>query len=301
MGRQSQEEYVFTGERVALPGGGSAPAPPVTVKGSTIELPTIIIHKEDKDPEVEQQERINTAKNEVEKKIYNHQKAEASGAGGFARGVARPPGLLARQIAGFIVDPSAEQLVDAFVSLVASALPRDPTNLQQAEQEAEKFERFASGKATAEEWGEQASPIVSVALGATIAKAAKPPATKLPGSGPASGVIEVSPLVKSTKAFHGYNPARPVEFVFDPGSSRFVVGSAKISAGGSPHQKLANTVDADPSRVVGGMFRRGPSGEILTNEFSGHFWQNWTPEAREQLKSMLEQMTGQKVIHHEGM
>ncbi len=117
---------------------------------------------------------------------------------------------------------------------------------------------------------------------------------RLAGSGPAAGVLEVSPLVKSTKAFQNYSPGSSVEFVFDPSSSRFVVG--KAAGAGSPHQNLAATINGNSS-VVGGMFQRGSNGQILTNEFSGHYWQNWTPQIRTQFQSFLESSTGQSMIH----
>ncbi len=117
---------------------------------------------------------------------------------------------------------------------------------------------------------------------------------RLAGSGSAAGVLEVSPLVKSTKAFQNYNPGSSVEFVFDASSNRFVVGRA--AGAGSPHQNLAATINGDSS-VVGGMFQRGSNGQILTNEFSGHYWQNWTPQIRTQFQGFLESSTGQSMIH----
>ena len=118
---------------------------------------------------------------------------------------------------------------------------------------------------------------------------------RLAGSGPAAGVLEVSPLVKSTKAFQNYNPSSSVEFVFDAGSNRFVVGRA--AGAGSPHQNLAGTISGEGSSVVGGMFQRGSNGQILTNEFSGHYWQNWTPQIRTQFQGFMESTTGQGIIH----
>lgn len=63
-------------------------------------------------------------------------------------------------------------------------------------------------------------------------------------------------------------------------TNTFAVGKPTVSLGGSPRQQLAESIGAQPSSVVGGMFRRGSDGEIITNEFSGHYWQNWTPEIR---------------------
>lgn len=118
------------------------------------------------------------------------------------------------------------------------------------------------------------------------------------GSGPASGVLEISPVIRSTKAFQNYKPKNATEFVFDPATNRFVVG--RTSGPGSPHQNLARSINARNS-VVGGMFKRGGNGEILTNEFSGHYWQNWTPEIRTQFQNFLGSATGQRIIHTSGM
>ena len=69
---------------------------------------------------------------------------------------------------------------------------------------------------------------------------------------------------------------------------------------GSPHEQLAQSIKADTSTVVGGMFNRGANGQILTNEFSGHYWQNWIPEVRQQFTNTMNQY-GIKVTHSEGM
>ncbi len=116
------------------------------------------------------------------------------------------------------------------------------------------------------------------------------PAAMLNGSGPAHGVLEVSARVKSVGAFRNYTPSgRGVEYVFDPVGGRFAVGGPHASAGlkGSPHEQLAQSIDADPKHVVGGIFRRGPQGEMSTDEQSGHFYQNWTPEVRSQFPDFM--------------
>ena len=126
----------------------------------------------------------------------------------------------------------------------------------------------------------------------------------LEGSGPVSGVIEVSSRVKSVAAFKNYRPpgGGGIEFVFNAESEQFVVGrpAAYVRRGGSPHQELARSIGATGPRVVGGIFGRSLStGEILTNEYSGHFGRNWTPQIREQFKAFLERMTGLPVNHSE--
>ena len=121
------------------------------------------------------------------------------------------------------------------------------------------------------------------------------------GSGPVPGVLEVSPNIKSTAAVRNYKPAgERVEFVYDVKNNTFAVGKPKPYANltGSPHQKLAASIGADATNIVAGMFRRGADGQIMLNEHSGHFWQNWDKisSVREKLKQFLEKITGQKVI-----
>jgi len=107
-----------------------------------------------------------------------------------------------------------------------------------------------------------------------------------------------------TDPFKNYSPSggKAIEFVFDPVSQRFVVGAAKAGLPPlvSPHEALASSIGADTSKVVGGMLKRGPSGDIMTNEHSGHYNQNWNPEVRANFIVFLESMTGIKVEHTEG-
>ncbi|MGG4207627.1 polymorphic toxin type 43 domain-containing protein [Paenibacillus jamilae] len=110
------------------------------------------------------------------------------------------------------------------------------------------------------------------------------------GSGPTSGVLEVNSSSQSVKAIKNYYPKQGgIEFVFDPKTNTFVVGKPKDTSffKGSPHQKLAQTIDADEKTVVGGTFSRGPNGEIYTTENSGHYGQNWTPEVRKQFDEVM--------------
>jgi hypothetical protein len=41
------------------------------------------------------------------------------------------------------------------------------------------------------------------------------------------------------------------------------------------------------NQVVGGIFRRGPQGQLSTDEQSGHYHQNWTPEVRSQFVDFM--------------
>jgi filamentous hemagglutinin len=76
----------------------------------------------------------------------------------------------------------------------------------------------------------------------------------------------------SSKAIQNYFPSTKngsVEFVFYPKTNTFAVGKPTNNLGGSPHQQLAETIKSGGSTLVGGMFRRGPNGEVITNEFRG--------------------------------
>lgn len=127
--------------------------------------------------------------------------------------------------------------------------------------------------------------------------------TSWQGSGPAPGVLGLEPGSVSSKAIQNYFPSTKngsIEFVFDPKTSTFAVGKPTTNLGGSPHQQLAETIKSDGSALVGGMFRRGPNGEVITNEFSGHYWKNWTPEVRAKFERTLKQYD-LNVKHHPGM
>jgi len=69
---------------------------------------------------------------------------------------------------------------------------------------------------------------------------------------------------------------------------------------GSPHEQLARSIVADESVVVGGIFQRSADGRILTNEQSGHFFQNWTPAIREQFVRVMKEL-GVNIDHFSGM
>jgi hypothetical protein len=104
-------------------------------------------------------------------------------------------------------------------------------------------------------------------------------------------VLGVNSSSKSVAAIRNYYPKEgAIEFIFDPETNTFLVG------GKGYHSGLASAINANTSRVVGGIFSRGPNGEIFTNEASGHFWQNWNPAVRQQFQTAMESY-GLPVIH----
>lgn len=125
----------------------------------------------------------------------------------------------------------------------------------------------------------------------------------LHGTGSVPNVIEVSSRTKSVGALKNYTPkgGKAVEFVYDPVKDSFAVGVAKRGKGLSPHQKLGDSINADPRTLVGGHFGRGPNGMIFTDEFSGHYNHNWTPQIRIQFVDFLESRLGVLVEHWPGM
>jgi filamentous hemagglutinin len=107
----------------------------------------------------------------------------------------------------------------------------------------------------------------------------------------------------SSKSINNYFPSTSttsIEFVYDPTTSVFAVGKPNVNLQGSPHEQLAKTIGPSVDDVVGGIFRRNTvTGEILTNESSGHFHQNWNDEVR---KVFIKDMDnyGVNVNHSEG-
>lgn len=131
------------------------------------------------------------------------------------------------------------------------------------------------------------------------------------GSGPVSGVIEVSDRFPSVAAFLNHRPYCGIRtwhdgvkrlgdvFVFDPVRCIFAVGDPQ-GISGSPHQKLARAIGVtDYDRLVGGTWTREADGALVTTEQSGHFGDNWSrhPEVRRQFVEFLERRTGLSVRH----
>lgn len=106
----------------------------------------------------------------------------------------------------------------------------------------------------------------------------------LKGSGPIKGVLEVSDRVKSVGAVNNFSPKGERDFVFDPTTGRFATG-ADQGVGG--HDFLGSAVGADKSTMVGGRLRRGPNGELQTNEWSGHYGMNWNESNRKAFEEFM--------------
>lgn len=102
------------------------------------------------------------------------------------------------------------------------------------------------------------------------------------GSGPTNGFLEVSDLYVSSKAIQNFNSPRPTDFIFDLESRRFVMGRNEFG-----HDGILNASNMRPSdNVVGGFIWR-EDGVLVTDEFSGHYGMNWTPEIRSQYQSFM--------------
>ncbi|WP_236080248.1 FG-GAP-like repeat-containing protein [Pseudomonas aeruginosa] len=124
------------------------------------------------------------------------------------------------------------------------------------------------------------------------------------GSGPTPGVLGVEPGSLSSKSLRNYYPSTDsgsIEYVFDPISKSFAVGRPKdFRPMLSQHQQLADSIGAADATVVGGKFWRGPNGEFFTNEYSGHYWRNWSEENRKVFVDVMNKY-GVKVEHRRGM
>jgi hypothetical protein len=94
----------------------------------------------------------------------------------------------------------------------------------------------------------------------------------------------VSSRVKSTGAFENLSPAAPRNFVFDPENERLLVGGAMKDGG---QWGLSTSVGMNEDTGVGGELIRGPGGEYLTNEVSGHYGVNWTDAVRQQFAEFI--------------
>lgn len=118
------------------------------------------------------------------------------------------------------------------------------------------------------------------------------------GSGPAAGIIGITDKTSVRVLCRYYPPGNGVEFVYVPSTRQLVTGRPRICRfNGSPHQQLAHSINAVHSYVLGGMLQRGPQGEFLTNEQSGHYGQNWTNFYRHFFPRWLSEMTGLAVLH----
>ncbi|WP_080425144.1 filamentous hemagglutinin N-terminal domain-containing protein [Burkholderia ubonensis] len=118
------------------------------------------------------------------------------------------------------------------------------------------------------------------------------------GSGPVPGVIAITDNT-SVGALRNYYPSGGgVEYVFDPTTNTFAVGTPKTGLfDGSPHQQLVQSIGASDQDIVGGTFSRAADGSIITTENSGHYGQNWTPQIWSQFQKWLSSRVGVPVNH----
>ena len=113
------------------------------------------------------------------------------------------------------------------------------------------------------------------------------PQSALAGSGPKSGFLEVSGRVKSTKAVQNFQGKSPVDFRYDPDRGRFVMGNNVLGHDGIP--------GGFPSSAPGGR-TRFENGGLITDEWSGHYGNLWTPEIRAKFVDFMKQ-NGVNITH----
>ncbi|TAF67653.1 MAG: hypothetical protein EAZ55_01140 [Cytophagales bacterium] len=99
-----------------------------------------------------------------------------------------------------------------------------------------------------------------------------------------------------------------IEYVFDVKKMDFATGRPDISNEFSGHEMLSELLEdafgeynrhsgKSYKNLVGGHLYRDSEGQIILNEYSGHFGKNWNEEARKLIVQFLESQTGMKVIH----
>jgi RHS repeat-associated protein len=104
------------------------------------------------------------------------------------------------------------------------------------------------------------------------------------GSGPAKGFIEISDAYASSKAVQNLATSKPIDFIFDSQSGRFVMGNNPLG-----HDGILQAAKISPSgSTVGGTIWR-ENGVLKTDEWSGHYGMNWTPEIRQQFQNFMQQ------------
>ena len=104
------------------------------------------------------------------------------------------------------------------------------------------------------------------------------------GSGPASGFLEVSDAYSSSKAVQNFASPTATDFIYDSQSQRFVVGSGPLG-----HDSILDAAGITPSETtVGGTIWR-ENGGLMTDEWSGHYGQNWTPAIRQEFQNFMQQ------------
>lgn len=108
------------------------------------------------------------------------------------------------------------------------------------------------------------------------------------GSGPTARVLGVNGNSVSVGALLNYYPRKGIEFVFDSKTGTFVVGKVRPGIySGSPHQQLAQSINASGDGIVGGTLTRRNGGPIITTENSGHYGKFWNSAIREAFQEAM--------------
>jgi RHS repeat-associated protein len=106
--------------------------------------------------------------------------------------------------------------------------------------------------------------------------------SKIFGSGPKSGFIEVSSDMKSPNAVNNFSGKKPVDFIFDSQSERYIQGNNPFGHDGILN---AGKITPNSSTVGGTIFRQ--NGVLITNEHSGHYGVNWTDAIRAKFNEFM--------------
>ncbi len=128
------------------------------------------------------------------------------------------------------------------------------------------------------------------------------------GTGGAPGIFEIGSRAKSDKAFRALLDrkgleGRAVEFVYLPDEGILAInkridyrraGPRFPGSDGSPHSTIRSTLP-ESKTVVGGNIRPR-DGKLYTDELSGHYGENWTPEIQVKFAQFMKEH-GFEVIH----
>jgi filamentous hemagglutinin len=86
------------------------------------------------------------------------------------------------------------------------------------------------------------------------------------GSGPAKGFLEVSDAYSSSKAVQGLSNSKPIDFIYDPASQRFIMGRNQFGHDGILD---AGKIPSSDAIVLGGIWKE--NGVLRAYEWSGHY------------------------------
>jgi hypothetical protein len=116
---------------------------------------------------------------------------------------------------------------------------------------------------------------------------------------PSKSVYVLSPERNDSTELMQYVPTGfMTEYIFDYKNNIFATGERAPSwITTERHPYIAKEAKADLKHLAGGMLRV-MGDQIFTNEASGHYGENWTPQIRDQFKKLVRRLFPGKAITH---